>query len=92
MSDVHATESAPSTAAASERQTFDIPEVARMLGCSRGSAYRWAREGKLPALRIGRRLVVPRHAFDQWLASAAEPLIQSHEPPRDVTGQGDTSF
>ena len=47
-----------------ERQTLDIPEVARLLGCSRGSAYRWAREGKLPVLRIGRRLVVPRHAFE----------------------------
>lgn len=93
MSDVPATESiTTSSTAHPERQTLDIPEVARLLGCSRGSAYRWAREGKLPALRIGRRLVVPRHAFDRWLASAAEPLIQPHEPPRDVTGPRDTSL
>ena len=58
-----------------ERQTLDIPEVARRLGCSRGSAYRWAREGKLPVLRIGRRMVVPRQAFERWLDSASEPLI-----------------
>ncbi len=69
-----------------DRQTLNIPEVAQLLGCSRGSAYRWAREGRIPALRVGRRLVVPRQAFEEWLASAAEPLIQDRTGQRSVTG------
>ena len=91
MSDVPATESTPSSAAAPERQTLDIPEVAKILGCSRGTAYRAAREGRLPVLRIGRRLVVPRHAFDRWLASAAEPLLDPSTTRSDVAGGEHTS-
>ena len=84
MSDVPAPESAPSSSATPERATLDIPEIAHLLGCSRGTAYRAAREGRLPALRIGRRLVVPRRAFDQWLASAAEPLRDPSPTLSDV--------
>ena len=40
-----------------------IPEVAQLLGISRGSAYEAARGGEIagvPVLRVGRRLLVPR--------------------------------
>lgn len=91
MSDVPAHESSHPSEAAPVRQTLDIPEVARLLGCSRGTAYRAAREGKLPALRIGRRLVVPRHALERWLASAAEPLLKPDPTLLHVTGGQHTS-
>ena len=86
MSDVPTPESAASSPATSERQTLDLAEVVTILGCSRGTACRAAREGRLPVLRIGRRLVVPRRVLDQWLTSAAEPLIQPERkhPQRGV--------
>ena len=72
-----------------ERQTLDVPEVAKILGCSRGSAYRWVRENRIPALRIGRRIVVPRQAFERWLQTASlpetphvAPLIDNEETVR----------
>lgn len=37
-----------------------VEEAAEMLGISRGLAYELVRRGDLPALRLGRRLVVPR--------------------------------
>lgn len=37
-----------------------VEEAAEVLGISRGLAYELVRRGELPALRLGRRLVVPR--------------------------------
>jgi excisionase family DNA binding protein len=45
---------------AAERLTLTIPEAAELLGCSRGLAYQAARDGSLPTIKLGRRLLVPR--------------------------------
>jgi hypothetical protein len=42
-----------------ERATIDVESAGRVLGLGRVSAYRAVREGTIPSLRIGRRLVVP---------------------------------
>jgi excisionase family DNA binding protein len=39
-----------------------VTEAAALLGISRRLAYELARTGELPAVRLGRCLVVPRHA------------------------------
>jgi len=41
------------------RATITVPEAARVLECSRDSAYRAALAGELPTLRLGRRILVP---------------------------------
>ncbi len=56
----------------SEKKVLTIPEVAEELGISKGSAYEAARSGKIPTIRIGRRLIVPRVAFDRMLEQAGE--------------------
>ena len=43
-----------------EPLVISVEDAARMLGISRGLAYEAARTGAIPALRIGRRLLVPR--------------------------------
>lgn len=48
--------------------TLTVPEAARMLGIGRGLAYQMAKEGKLPTIRFGRRLLVPRRSLEQLLA------------------------
>jgi excisionase family DNA binding protein len=40
-----------------ERPTITVPEAAAILGVSRETAYRWAREGNLPAIRWGTNTV-----------------------------------
>lgn len=52
--------------------TLTVPEVARRLGISRGLAYQLARRGELPVLRLGKRLVIPRKAFDRLLEQAGQ--------------------
>ena len=42
-----------------ERLTLSVEEAAGALGISRSLAFKLVREGKLPAKRLGRRLVVP---------------------------------
>ena len=43
------------------RRTLSVwPEAGQMLGLGRTTTYEMVRTGKLPVLRFGRRLVVPR--------------------------------
>lgn len=51
-----------------ERETLTMGEVARRLGIGMNSAYRLARAGVIPVLRVGRRLLVPRRALEKVLA------------------------
>jgi excisionase family DNA binding protein len=55
-----------------ERLTLTIEEVAQMLGCGRSLAYDMARDGRLPVLRLGRKMVVPRVAVEKLLAEAGK--------------------
>lgn len=55
-----------------ERLTLTIPEAANALGISRGLAYEMARLGKLPTVRFGKRLVVPRRALERLLEEPEE--------------------
>ncbi|MCP4967116.1 MAG: helix-turn-helix domain-containing protein [bacterium] len=52
------------------RATLTVTEAAEVLGISRSSAYELVQSGGLPALRLGRRLVVPTHALEALLDSA----------------------
>jgi len=57
------------------REFLTIAEVAARIGTSEWTAARLAREGRLPVIRRGRRVVVPTRAFERWLeAQAAEAL------------------
>ena len=52
---------------APECETLDLPEVAARLGVSRTSIYRWAKDGTVPTIRLGRRLLVPRAVVEELL-------------------------
>jgi excisionase family DNA binding protein len=52
---------------APERETLNVEEAGRILGLGRDAAYRAARTGQLPVLRIGRRLLVSRTALRRML-------------------------
>jgi len=47
--------------------TITVEEAARLLGISRGLAYDMARIGKIPTIRFGRRLLVPRRVLYRLL-------------------------
>ena len=49
---------------ANVKRTISIEEAGAQLGLSRNSAYEAARRGDIPTLRMGRRLLVPKVAFE----------------------------
>ncbi len=67
-----------------ERLTYTVPEVAELLGISRTTTYACIQRGEIPALMLGRRLVVSRKAVDALLdpLRPAEPhaLAQPDAP------------
>ncbi len=66
-----------------DRHTYTVEEAARILGIGRNSAYEAIHRGEIPAIRIGRRVVVPRKALDDLLAGRSpEPDSVHNEPPR----------
>jgi excisionase family DNA binding protein len=50
-----------------ERATYSVVEAGERLGISRGLAYKLAVSGELPTIRLGNRLLVPRHALDKLI-------------------------
>ena len=50
-----------------KKLTITGEEAGRILGISRGLAYQMAREGRIPTIRFGKRLVVPKQAIEHLL-------------------------
>ncbi len=54
----------------SEKLTVTVEEAGVLLGIGRGLAYEMAKTGRLPVLRFGKRMVVPRRLLDDMLQTA----------------------
>jgi excisionase family DNA binding protein len=67
------TETAIESLAADQRLTWTVPEVARLLGISKDSAYEAAHRGELPVRLIGRRMLIPRAALLRLLDGSHLP-------------------
>lgn len=52
--------------------TYSVDEAAAVLGIGRGSAYEAIAQGKIPHLRFGRKIVVPRAALERLLSEAPQ--------------------
>ena len=48
-----------------------VREVAAILRSNEWTVREWARQGKIPATRIGRRLLIPRDGLAELLKPAA---------------------
>ena len=45
---------------------MSVPEIARRLRIGRLAVYALLEQGIIPAIRLGRRWIVTRHAFEAW--------------------------
>ena len=50
------------------RDSFTVDEAGEILGLSRWSAYQAAGRGEIPTVRVGHRLIVPRHSLEKMLS------------------------
>jgi len=62
-----------------------VLEAARLLRISRNLAYELVAQGRLPHVRLVRRVLIPRFGLEQWIAREAElpqppPAMASFTP------------
>lgn len=57
--------------------TLSVEEAAKMLGIGRNLCYDRVKTGEIPAIKIGRRLLVPRRALEKLLE---EPKLLNLTP------------
>ncbi len=51
-----------------ECRTLNVKELAKYLGIGLNSAYQLVNSKGFPALKIGKRIVVPIERLEQWIA------------------------
>ena len=79
-------------APATQSDTLTVEEVAARLRIGRNQAYEAVRKGKIPALHIGERWLIPRAAFERLMRG--EPLnlqLENRRLPGDVGRPGEIS-
>ena len=50
-----------------EKLVYSIQEVADLLGISKSYAYELVRKGIIPTLVLGRKKVISKEKFNQWI-------------------------
>lgn len=56
---------------------YKIDEVAEILGLSKQAAYLACREGKIPHLRIGKRIRVSQEALEKWIEQESAKTMKA---------------
>ena len=69
-----------------DRRWLSVAELARELGMSQMTLYRVIAAGEFPAVRIGRRLVVPARVLEDMAAAALATgtTVDTADWPRGV--------
>lgn len=49
---------------------YDVPQIAKALGCNTDTVYALVKNGRLRAVRLGRLIRVTQSALDEFLAGA----------------------
>jgi len=58
-----------------ESLVYDVPTAGKLLNLSRATAYNLCAQGVIPTIRFGKRLLVPRKALEELLASVGKPKV-----------------
>lgn len=53
-----------------EKLVWTVEEAGKLLGLSRPTAYKVVKLGQIPAIRLGKKIVVPKAALEKMLANA----------------------
>ena len=64
---------------------MSIPEIATRLSLGRIAVYTLLEQGIIPAVRLGRRWIVTRHAYKQWERTCGMPTGLQRETEYKVT-------
>ena len=62
-----------------------VPEIARRLDMGRVAVYEMLERGILPGIRLGRRWIVTRHAYEHWERTCGSRGRTGHGAQAEVT-------
>ena len=57
---------------------LSVSEAAQVLRIGRNTAYECIRQGSIPSVRLGRRILVPRAALERLLAGDAQQDVDEN--------------
>lgn len=57
------------------KTAYTTEEAAARMGIHRETVRRWARENKLPFVRVGKTIVVPARALEKWISEVYPALV-----------------
>ena len=58
-----------------EKLTMNVADLQQALGIGRGQAYELVNRADFPAIRLGRKILIPRDAFLRWLDKQTERAL-----------------
>jgi excisionase family DNA binding protein len=64
---------------------MSIPEIAKRLAVGRIAVYTMLEQGIIPAIRLGRRWIVTRYAFENWERTCGMPTGLQRRTEHKVT-------
>ncbi len=62
-----------------ERLTYTVREAAILIGVNPVAVYELTRQPGFPAVRIGRRIVIPRVGLKRWLDNQSGSVLEGQE-------------
>lgn len=54
------------------RKIYTVPELAEIMRIGKAAAYQLVKEPGFPAIKVGKRVVIPAASFFRWLERQAE--------------------
>lgn len=54
-----------------ERMTLSVQEAAQVMGVSHSKMYQMVRDNIVPNIKLGKRYVIPKAKFAEWVNQAA---------------------
>jgi excisionase family DNA binding protein len=67
------------------RSRMSVPEIARRLDIGRLAVYAMLGRGIIPGIRLGRRWIITRHAYEQWERTCGMQVGAGLIPQPEVT-------
>jgi excisionase family DNA binding protein len=67
------------------RARMTVEEIAHRLDIGRLAVYAMLEQGIIPAIRLGRRWIVTRHAFENWELTCGTPTGLQRKTEHKVT-------
>ena len=64
---------------------ISVPEIAKRLDVGRLAVYTMLEQGIMPGIRLGRRWIITRHAYEQWEHTCGMQSRTGLHPRPEVT-------